>query len=63
MTLSREKINLALARKKMTVAMLAEKYGASAQRMRTILNSKKVVPATAGRIAEALEVDVTEIIE
>lgn len=63
MTLSREKINLALARKKMTVTQLAKKYGVSAQRIRAILNSKKVVPATAGRIAEALEVDVTEIIE
>ncbi len=63
MNLDRSKINVAMARKCYNVAKLAEAYGVSAQRMRTILNSRKVSTATAGRLAEALGVDVTEIME
>lgn len=63
MYLSRDKINVAMARKSYNVAKLAEVYGVSAQRMRTILNSRKVSTATAGRLADALSVDVTEILE
>lgn len=63
MELNRDKINLAMARKGYTTTQLAEAYGISAQRMRIILNSKKVTPATAGRLAAALGVDVTEILE
>lgn len=62
MELSREKINVFLARKGFTIANLAGAYGVSDQRMRVILNSRKVSPATAGRLAAALECDVTEII-
>lgn len=63
MYLDRDKINVAMARKSYNVAKLAEVYGVSAQRMRTILNSRKVSTATAGRLAKALGVDVTEILE
>ena len=63
MYLDRDKINMAMARKSYNVAKLAEVYGVSAQRMRTILNSRKVSTATAGRLADALGVDVTEILE
>ena len=63
MELSREKINVALARKKMTIAELAGVYGASRARMNVMLNQRFVTPMTAGRMAEALGVDVTEIIE
>lgn len=63
MKLSREKINVAMARKKMTVASLAETYGVSKARICTILNSRNVNPQTVGKIAAALGVDVTEIIE
>lgn len=63
MILDREKINLAMARKVFTIANLADAYGVSGQRMRTILNSRRVSPATAGRLAVALDCDVTEIIE
>ena len=63
MYLDRDKINMAMARKSYNIAKLAEVYGVSAQRMRTILNSRKVSTATAGRLADALGVDVTEILE
>lgn len=63
MEISRDKINLAMARKGYNITQLAKVYGVSAQRMRIILNSKQVSPVTAGRVAKALGVDVTEIIE
>ena len=63
MNINRQKIDLAMARKCCNITELAKGYGASTQRIRTILNAKKVSPATAGKIAKALGVDVTEIIE
>lgn len=63
MKISRDKINIEMARKKMTVAALANVYGVSRARMNVILNSQIVTPVCAGRIASALGVDVTEIIE
>ena len=63
MGLDRDKINLAMSRKSYNIVKLAEVYGVSAQRMRAILNSRKVSTATVGRLAEALGCDVTEIIE
>lgn len=62
MKLDREKVNIAMARKKMTTVQLADVYGVSRARMNVILNSQVVTPACAGRVADALEVDVTEII-
>lgn len=61
MTLDRDKVNIELARKKMTVTQLDEKYGVSRSRMNIILNSQSITPVCAGRVAEALDVDVTEI--
>lgn len=61
MTLDRDKVNIELARKKMTVTQLAEKYGVSRSRMNIILNSQSITPVCAGRVAEALDIDVTEI--
>lgn len=63
MKLSREKIDLQLARKKMTVVKLAEIYGVSRNRINVLLNQREVSTVSAGRLAEALGVDVTEIIE
>ena len=63
MELNRNKINLAMARKGFGITNLAKVYGVSSQRMRIILNSRKVSPATAGKLAKALGVDVTEILE
>ena len=63
MKLSREKVDLKRAANCMTVATMAEAYGVSRARMNIILNQREVTPICAGRIAKALGVDVTEIIE
>lgn len=63
MKISREKINIEMARKKMSVAALAEVYGVSRTRINVILNQREVSVVSAGRLADALGVDVTEIIE
>jgi plasmid maintenance system antidote protein VapI len=62
MELDRKKIDICRARKKMGVVELAEAYGVSRARMNAILNQREVTPVTAGRLADALGVDVTEII-
>ncbi len=63
MKLDRNKIELARARKQMTVNALAEKYGVSRSRLNIILNMREVSAVCAGRMATALGVDVTEILE
>lgn len=63
MKISRDKINICLARKKMSVSDLAEAYGVSRARMNVILNQREVSVVSAGRLAEALGVDVTEIMD
>lgn len=63
MTLSREKVDIILARKNTTISALCETVGISRNRFYTVLNSKKISPKTAGQIAQSLGVDVTEIIE
>ena len=61
--ISRQKINIAMARKQWTVADLAEAYGVSRARINVILNQRSVSVVSAGRLAAALGVDVTEILE
>lgn len=63
MELSRKKINLAMARKQMTVTQLAEAYGVSRNRINIILNQREVTPLCAGKMAAALGCDVLEILE
>ncbi len=63
MKINRDKIIILRARKKKSVADLAEAYGVSRARMNVILNQREVSVVSAGRLAEALECDVTEIIE
>ncbi len=63
MKLNRDKVNIAMARKKMNVTDLAKAYGVSRARMNVILNSQVLTPVCAGRVADALGVDVTEIID
>lgn len=63
MKISREKINIEMARKKKTITALTEAYGVSRARMNVILNQREVSVVSAGRLADALDVDVTEIIE
>ena len=61
--LSKDKIALLRARKSMSVSDMAKAYGVSHSRMAYILNSRDVTPVCAGRVATALGVDVTEILE
>lgn len=63
MVLSKNKIEIILARKKMSRTQMAKTAGVSRNRIYVILNSRNVTPAVVGRIAEALSVDVTEILE
>lgn len=58
-----DKLNICRSRNKMSVKALAEAYGVSRTRMNVILNQREVSIVSAGRLAEALGVDVTEIIE
>ena len=63
MQLSKNKINVAIAKEQITLTKLAERYGVSRSRMNLILNSREVTPVCAGRLAKALNVDVTELLE
>ena len=63
MRLSREKINLQLARNQWTVKNLAEAYGVTRNRINILLNQREVSTVSAGKLASALGVDVTEILE
>nr|DAH86203.1 MAG TPA: Regulatory protein-modification, helix-turn-helix, transcriptional regulato, DNA [Bacteriophage sp.] len=63
MKLSRDKIDIALARNSLTITNLSERYGVSRSRMNIILNMREVTPVCAGRMADALGVDVKDIIE
>lgn len=63
MKLSSEKIEIARARKSMTVSQLADAYGVSRARMHIILNQREATAVCAGRIAAALGCDVKEILE
>ena len=62
MQLDRNKIDICLARKKMSVTDFAKAYGVSRARMNVILNQREVTPVCAGRIADALGVDVSRLI-
>lgn len=63
MRLNREKVDIFLARKNMTISDLAKAYGCSKNRIYAILNSLNIEPKSAGGVAKALDCDVTDIIE
>lgn len=63
MKISRNKINLQLARKRWTIQRLADAYGVSRSRINVLLNQREVSTVSVGRLADALGVDVTEILE
>ena len=63
MKLVKNKIEIALARKCMNVSELSERYGVTRSRMSALINQKNVSYVCAGKLAKALDVDVTEIIE
>ena len=66
MKLNLAKIDLALARSKRAKGVVAERMGISATRFSRLLqqirNDEEVSPKNAGKLAEALEVDVSELI-
>lgn len=63
MKLDTRKVKLAWARTEKTAAQLAKVYGCTQQCMTVLLSKTEVTPPTAGRLARALGVDVTEIID
>lgn len=63
MKLDRSKIDLVMARKCFTTAALAQAYGVSRARINAILCQREVTHLVAGRMARALGVDVTDILE
>ena len=63
MNISKEKFMLAMARAKASREELAVKTGLNPVSITNLLGRGKCKPATAGKLAEALGVDVTEILE
>ncbi len=63
MRIDRDKVNLILAEKKITVSELCDNAGFHRTRYYTILNSRNILPRTVGRIADVLGVKPSEIIE
>jgi plasmid maintenance system antidote protein VapI len=63
MKLDRMKVNLIMARNSLTISKLAKLYGVSRSRMNVILNSRQITTICAGRLANTLCVDVSDIVE
>lgn len=61
--LDRNKVELKMAEQCFTANDLAKAYGVSTARIAVILNSQRLTPVCAGRLAKALKCEVTEIIE
>lgn len=63
MKIDAEKVSVQLGRKRLSLGDLATRCDWSRSRVYAVLNSgRNVRPATAGKIAAALETDVSEII-
>ena len=63
MTINDSKFEIALADSGLTIGEVANRAGMSRQRLRVILNSKKITPQAAGKVSRGLGVEVTEIID
>ena len=63
MKVSKRALAVAMARACMTPGALSKKAGLGSQCIRNASSGKSLLPATVGKIARALGVDVTEIIE
>lgn len=63
MKIDREKLELAMARSCLNSRDLATKAGIPRPTLNNAIVGKNVRPGTAGRVAAALGVDVTEILE
>lgn len=63
LTIDDHKFAIALANSGLTIGEAAGRAGVSRQRFHAILNSKKATAQAVGKVAKALGVDVTEIIQ
>ena len=63
LTIDDRKFAIALANSGLAIGEVAERAGMSRQRLHMILNSKRVTAQAVGKVAHALGVDATEIIE
>lgn len=63
LTIDDHKFAIVLANSGLTIGEAAERAGMSRQRFHAILNSKKATAQAVGKVAKAIGVDVTEIIE
>ena len=63
MTINDTKFDIALANSGLSISEAAARAGISRQRFCAILNQKRSTPQSVGKIAKALNVNVTEIIE
>lgn len=63
MEASKERLTIAMARACMNSADLAKATGMPQQTVNGVIRERSVRPATLGRIAKALGVDVTEILK
>lgn len=63
MKISKQTIQIYMAEKKMTMTALAAESGMSRQQLSVILAKGICTPASAGKIAEGLGVDVAEIVK
>lgn len=63
MKIDNHKLDLALARNCWNQRRLREKGMISSQTLRNINRGKDILPETAGKIARALGVDITELLE
>lgn len=63
MKVDKHKLEIAMARAKLNRDTLAAKAGMPIPTVCNVLQRRSCKPATVGRIAEALGVDVTEILE
>lgn len=63
MKISKKKLEIAMARAKLNRNELAEKAGMPVPTICTVARRESCKPGTVGRIADALGVDVTEILE
>ena len=63
MKVDKRKLDIAMARAQLNRGDLAKKAGMSVQALCNVMQRKNCRPGTIGKIADALGVDVTEIIE
>lgn len=63
MKISTKKIETIMARKGLTKTILSDRSGISRQNISTIIIRGTCAPKTAGKIAQALGVDVTDIMK